>query len=67
MVFDVCSYKKLTYFFLLSLGVMPSESDALLFPITHDEIPKQIAIKMMTTNLLHIYIVFYRNLQFMMR
>ena len=44
-VFDVRPPKKPIYFFFsLSLGVIPSESDALLLPITHNEIPRRITI-----------------------
>ena len=39
---DICR-RKLIYLFLY-LGVIPSESDALNLPVTHDQISRQIAI-----------------------
>jgi len=43
-----------------------SESDALHLPVAHD-IPRKIQFAMNTITLLHIHIVFYRNLQLIMR
>jgi len=41
---DVRPPRKLIYLFVLSLGVTPSEYDALHLLVTHDEISKQIVI-----------------------
>ena len=54
-------------FFLLYLGVDPSESVVLHLPVAHDETPRQIAIAIMTINLLYFHIVSCRNLQLLMK